>query len=150
PPLEALAGEGGPAPVLHSADYLDRKQDLLEAGSITVVGTGQPPPEVYRDLLAPAAPGAPRVHWVPRSERFFPMEYTKLTLEMTSPEYTDLHRALPEEVRDHLSRQQRVLHKGISADLIDEIHELLYGLTAGGRELPSRLLTATAVTGART
>src|SRR5699024_7868250 len=106
--------------------------------------------EVYRDLLAAAAPSGTRVDWVTRSERFFPMEYTKLTLEMTSPEYTDLHRALPEEVRDHLSRQQRVLHKGISADLIDEIHELLYGLTAGGRELPSRLLTATAVTGART
>jgi lysine N6-hydroxylase len=77
------------------------------------------------------------------------MEYTKLTLEMTSPEYTDLHRALPESERDRLSREQRALHKGISADLIDEIHELHYGLTAHGRELPSRLLTATAVTGAR-
>ncbi|MFJ6043165.1 lysine N(6)-hydroxylase/L-ornithine N(5)-oxygenase family protein [Brachybacterium paraconglomeratum] len=158
PALDALAGAGGDgadsadasAPVLHSADYLERKQELLEAGTVTVVGSGQSAAEVYRDLLAAAAPSGTRVDWVTRSERFFPMEYTKLTLEMTSPEYTDLHRALPEDVRDGLSRTQRALHKGISADLIDEIHELLYGLTAGGRELPSRLLTATAVTGART
>src|SRR5699024_11413701 len=61
PPLEALAGEGGPAPVLHSADYLDRKQDLLEAGSVTVVGSGQSAAEVYRDLLAAAAPCGTRM-----------------------------------------------------------------------------------------
>ena len=157
PALDALAGADGDgadsadasAPVLHSADYLERKQELLEAGSVTVVGSGQSAAEVYRDLLAAAAPRGTRVDWVTRSERFFPMEYTKLTLEMTSPEYTDLHRALPESERDRLSREQRALHKGISADLIDEIHELLYGLTAHGRELPSRLLSGTAVTGAR-
>jgi lysine N6-hydroxylase len=137
------------APVLHSADYLSRKEQLLEAGSVTVVGSGQSAAEVYRDLLAEAAPRGTRVDWVTRSPRFFPMEYTKLTLEMTSPEYTDLHRALDEPARDRLSREQRALHKGISADLIDDIHELLYGLTTGGRSLPSQLLTGTSVTGAR-
>jgi len=149
PALADLVGADGGAPVLHSAHYLERKDELLEAGSVTVVGSGQSAAEVYRDLLAEAAPRGMQVDWVTRSERFFPMEYTKLTLEMTSPEYTDLHRALPESVRDRLSREQRALHKGISADLIDEIHELLYGLTSGGRELPSRLLTSTAVTDAR-
>ena len=38
-----------------------------------------------------------RLNWVTRSPRFFPLEYTKLTLEMTSPEYVDYFHALPED-----------------------------------------------------
>ena len=144
----ASAGEV-PAPVLHSADYLRRKDELFAAGSVTVVGSGQSAAEIYRDLLQEGGTEGLRVDWVTRSPRFFPMEYTKLTLEMTSPEYTDLHRSLPEGMRDRLAREQRALHKGISADLIDEIHELLYRLSAGGREVPSTLLAGAAVRAAR-
>lgn len=143
---ELAAGDG--APVLHSARYLECREELLDLPSVTVVGSGQSAAEVYRDLLERGAGSGTRVDWVTRSPRFFPMEYTKLTLEMTSPEYTDLHRALPTTTRDRLSREQRQLHKGISADTIDEIHELLYRLSAQGRELPTTLLTHTAVTAA--
>ncbi|MGP9539635.1 lysine N(6)-hydroxylase/L-ornithine N(5)-oxygenase family protein [Brachybacterium sp. AOP43-C2-M15] len=149
PALAELEDEDGGAAVLHSAQYLERKEELLGAGSVTVVGSGQSAAEVYRDLLAEAVPHGTRVDWVTWSPRFFPMDCTKLTLEMTSPEYTDLHRSLPEPVRDRLGREQRDLHKGISADLIDDIHERLYALTLEGRDLPSQLLTGTAVTGAR-
>ena len=38
---------------------------------------------------------ATQLNWVTRSPRFFPLEYTKLTLEMTSPEYMDYFHALP-------------------------------------------------------
>ncbi|MGP9844222.1 lysine N(6)-hydroxylase/L-ornithine N(5)-oxygenase family protein [Brachybacterium sp. 107] len=144
----ASAG-AAPTPALHSADYLRRKDELLAAGSVTVVGSGQSAAEIYRDLLQEGEADGLRVDWVTRSPRFFPMEYTKLTLEMTSPEYTDLHRSLPEGARDRLAREQRALHKGISADLIDEIHELLYRLSSGGREVPSTLLTGAAVRAAR-
>ncbi len=68
-----------------------------------------------------------------RSPRFFPMEYTKLTLEMTSPEYTDHFRALPDDLRGRIGREQRTLYKGISGDLIDDIHDTLYRLSRGGR-----------------
>ncbi|ATG54575.1 L-lysine 6-monooxygenase [Brachybacterium ginsengisoli] len=150
-PLAALAGEAddGPAVVLHSADYLSRKEELLAAGSVTVVGSGQSAAEVYRDLLEGSGARDLRVDWVTRSPRYFPMEYTKLTLEMTSPEYTDLHRSLPEATRDHLAREQRALHKGISAELLDEIHDLLYRLSAGGREVPSTLHAGSTVRAAR-
>ncbi|MCW1805233.1 lysine N(6)-hydroxylase/L-ornithine N(5)-oxygenase family protein [Brachybacterium squillarum] len=149
-PLAALAEQSADgAPVLHSAGYLDRREELLARDSVTVVGSGQSAAEVYRDLLEASEGRGTRVDWVTRSPRFFPMEYTKLTLEMTSPEYTDLHRSLPGEVRDRLSREQRQLHKGISAPLIDEIHELLYRLSAGGAEVPSTLRAGTAVTAAR-
>ncbi len=64
-------------------------------------------PERGGDLLRPAGRRA-RTHgyelvWLTRSPRFFPMEYTKLTLEMTSPEYGAYHRALPVETRDRLA-----------------------------------------------
>ena len=69
------------------------------------------------------------------------MEYTKLTLEMTSPEYTDHFRVLPDDLRDRVGREQRTLYKGISADLVDDIHDALYRLSRGGRTLLTTLIS---------
>lgn len=152
-PLAALAAEAartpGAGPVVHSADYLPHRDALAASGAVTVVGSGQSAAEVYRDLLEDAAPGAHRVDWVTRSTRFFPMEYTKLTLEMTSPEYTDHYRALPTELREILGREQRALYKGISGDLVDDIYDTLYRKSALGREVPTTLLSDTEVVAAR-
>lgn len=141
----ALRGLDGPA--VHSADYLTHRDTLRAAASVTVVGSGQSAAEVYRDLLEGTGPGGPRLDWVTRSPRFFPMEYTKLTLEMTSPEYTDHFHALPPALRDRLTREQRGLYKGISADLVDDIYDALYRKSATG-PVPTTLLTDTEVLGA--
>nr|BFF16839.1 hypothetical protein GCM10025730_03600 [Promicromonospora thailandica] len=77
------------------------------------------------------------------------MEYTKLTLEMTSPEYTDHYVSLPAALRDTLGREQRNLYKGISGDLVDDIYDTLYRRSALGRELPTTLLSDTEVVAAR-
>ncbi|MDN5736871.1 MAG: lysine N(6)-hydroxylase/L-ornithine N(5)-oxygenase family protein, partial [Brevibacterium aurantiacum] len=87
---ESAEGVGGPVaqgggPVIHTSQYLDHREALLESGSITIVGSGQSAAEIYRDLLDEAEARKVRLDWVTRSPRFFPMEYTKLTLEMTSP-----------------------------------------------------------------
>ncbi len=139
---EALAGLDGP--VLHSAEYLRHRARLQESESVTVVGSGQSAAEIYRDLLEGAPDRGQRLSWVTRSPRFFPMEYTKLTLEMTSPEYTAYFRSLPEPVRDRLNREHTALYKGISGDLVDDIHETLYRLSATGR-LETDLVAGTAV-----
>lgn len=143
-------GEGG-GPVVHTSDYLPNRDALRAEGSVTVVGSGQSAAEVYRDLLEDCGtgPGEHRVDWVTRSPRFFPMEYTKLTLEMTSPEYTDHYVALPIEQRDVLGREQRNLYKGISGDLIDDIYDTLYRRSALGAEVPTTLLSDTEVVAAR-
>ncbi|OIH95291.1 lysine N(6)-hydroxylase/L-ornithine N(5)-oxygenase family protein [Curtobacterium sp. MCBA15_001] len=138
-PLRDLAG-----PVVHSADYLPNRDALRSAGSIAVVGSGQSAAEVYRDLLEDVRAGGYRLDWITRSPRFFPMEDTKLTLEMTSPEYTDHFHALPEDVRDRLGREQRSLYKGISADLVDDLYDALYRLSARG-PVPTTLRTETSV-----
>ncbi|AEE47178.1 lysine N(6)-hydroxylase/L-ornithine N(5)-oxygenase family protein [Cellulomonas fimi] len=135
-------------PVVHSAGYLPARDRLRAGDSITVVGSGQSAAEIYRDLLEDVDRHRYRLDWVTRSPRFFPMEYTKLTLEMTSPEYTDHFHALPVGVRDRLAREQRALSKGISGALVDDIYDTLYRKSAAG-PVPTTLLTDTEVLGAR-
>ncbi|MFJ4219017.1 lysine N(6)-hydroxylase/L-ornithine N(5)-oxygenase family protein [Curtobacterium luteum] len=142
---DALRGLEGP--VVHSAGYLDARDELRGAESIAVIGSGQSAAEVYRDLLEGIRDGGYRLDWITRSPRFFPMEDTKLTLEMTSPEYTDHFHALPREVRDRLGREQRGLYKGISADLVDEVYDALYRISARG-PVPTTLRTDTSVVAA--
>ncbi|THD39962.1 alcaligin biosynthesis protein, partial [Enterobacteriaceae bacterium ML5] len=64
--------------------------------------------------------------WVTRAPRFYPLEYSKLTLEMTSPEYIDYFHELPMSKRDQLNREQKGLYKGINASLINDIYDLMY------------------------
>ncbi|MDF8264004.1 lysine N(6)-hydroxylase/L-ornithine N(5)-oxygenase family protein [Luteipulveratus flavus] len=134
-------------PVLHSADYLRRKQDLQRTGSITVVGSGQSAAEIYADLLTDIEDHDYALRWVTRSPRFFPMEYTKLTLELTSPEYSRHFRSLPADRRRSLLREQRSLYKGISASTVDAIFDTLYAKQVAGG-VPTTLLTGMEVTAA--
>ncbi|MHC2998269.1 lysine N(6)-hydroxylase/L-ornithine N(5)-oxygenase family protein [Microbacterium sp. HJ5] len=146
-PLVPSALRGLSGPVIHSSDYVPSRDALRASDSITIVGSGQSAAEIYRDLLDGIGDGGYRLDWVTRSPRFFPMEYTKLTLEMTSPEYTDLFHGLPLGIRHHLGREQRSLYKGISGELIDDIYDTLYRLSASG-PVPTTLLTDTEVTAA--
>ncbi|OIJ23661.1 lysine N(6)-hydroxylase/L-ornithine N(5)-oxygenase family protein [Nocardioides luteus] len=120
---EAVAADG---PALHSSEYLARRDELVSRSSITVVGSGQSAAEVYLDLLAAQPDHDYQLAWLTRSPRFFSMEYTKLTLELTSPEYSAYFQSLPAEKRDRLLKSQQSLYKGISGDTIDAIHEALY------------------------
>lgn len=138
---EACRGLGGD--FLHTSRYVHRKAELLKKRSVTIVGSGQSAAEIYFELLAEIDVHGYQLNWVTRSPRFFPLEYTKLTLEMTSPDYVDYFRALPEETRYRLEKQQKGLFKGINSDLIDSIFDLLYqkNVESGDRPVPTRLLT---------
>ncbi|MFJ5692550.1 lysine N(6)-hydroxylase/L-ornithine N(5)-oxygenase family protein [Arthrobacter sp. NPDC093125] len=145
---DACAGvvdAGGP--VLHNAEYLLRKAELQQQRSITIVGSGQSAAEIYYELLQEVDVHGYQLNWVTRSGRFFPLEYTKLTLEMTSPDYVDYFHSLPQERRDGLIRSQKNLYKGINSELIDAIYDLLYTKSLTGLT-DTRLLTHSALTGA--
>ncbi|MEU8753850.1 lysine N(6)-hydroxylase/L-ornithine N(5)-oxygenase family protein [Streptomyces chartreusis] len=133
---------------LHNSRYLQHKAELQKKESITLVGSGQSAAEIYYDLLSEIDVHGYRLNWVTRSPRFFPLEYTKLTLEMTSPEYVDYFRELPEATRYRLTAEQKGLFKGIDGDLINEIFDLLYQKNLGG-PVPTRLLTNSSLSGAR-
>ena len=136
---------GGDA--VHSSDYLYAKENLQSKRSITVVGSGQSAAEIFHDLLQDVDGHGYQLNWVTRSPRFFPLEYTKLTLEMTSPEYADHFHSLPDDTRDRLVTSQKNLYKGIDTDVINAIYDLLYVKSRLGPP-PVRLLTNTEVTGA--
>ncbi|WP_406344402.1 lysine N(6)-hydroxylase/L-ornithine N(5)-oxygenase family protein [Streptomyces sp. NBC_00648] len=134
-PCQGLGGD-----YLHNSRYLDHKEALQKKESITLVGSGQSAAEIYYDLLSEIDVHGYRLNWVTRSARFFPLEYTKLTLEMTSPEYVDYFHALPEATRYRLETQQKGLFKGIDSELIDAIFDLLYQKSLKG-PVGTRLLT---------
>ncbi|MBE3000592.1 lysine N(6)-hydroxylase/L-ornithine N(5)-oxygenase family protein [Nocardiopsis sp. HNM0947] len=146
PPYVPPACRDLPGDAVHSSGYLYAKQDLQKKDSITVVGSGQSAAEIFYDLLQEADTHGYRLNWVTRSPRFFPLEYTKLTLEMTSPEYADHFYSLPEHKREELVASQKNLYKGIDSDVIDAIYDLLYqkSRVAAPRV---RLMTNTEVTG---
>ena len=111
---------------VHTSSYLARKAELQKRRSITVVGSGQSAAEIYYDLLQEIDVHGYRLDWVTRSPRFFPLELTKLTLEMTSPDYADYFHRLPAPKRDRLIASQKNLYKGINASLINDIYDSLY------------------------
>ncbi|WP_338779253.1 lysine N(6)-hydroxylase/L-ornithine N(5)-oxygenase family protein [Streptomyces sp. DG1A-41] len=142
---EACENLGGD--FIHNSRYLSHKAELQKKDSITLVGSGQSAAEIYYDLLSEIDVHGYRLNWVTRSPRFFPLEYTKLTLEMTSPEYVDYFHELPEATRYRLTAEQKGLFKGIDGDLINEIFDLLYQKNLGG-PVPTRLLTNSSLTNA--
>lgn len=123
---EALRGLDG---VTHSAEYLSARDRLVDAADVTVVGSGQSGAEVFLDLLRRRRGG---LRWLTRTRAFAPMEYSKLGLEQFTPDYTRYFRGLAGPVRAALVPAQWQLHKAISADTIDEIHDELYRRTVGG------------------
>ncbi|MER0445878.1 SidA/IucD/PvdA family monooxygenase [Streptomyces sp. Edi4] len=142
---EPCRGLGGD--LLHNSRYLEHKESLQKKRSITLVGSGQSAAEIYYDLLSEIDVHGYQLNWVTRSPRFFPLEYTKLTLEMTSPEYIDYFHALPEATRYRLETAQKGLFKGIDSQLIDAIFDLLYQKNLKG-PVPTRLVTNSALNAA--
>lgn len=139
--FEDLLGED----VFHSAEFLQRRERCREAGSVTVVGSGQSAAECFHALLEEQEEHGYRLDWLTRSRGFFPMEYSKLALEHFSPDYTRYFRSLPQEARDQALTGQDLLYKGIAPDTIAAIYDLLYERSVGGAEPDAHLLALTEV-----
>lgn len=132
----------------HSSNYLANKKELQQKRSITVLGSGQSAAEIYYDLLCEIDKFGYQLNWITRAPRFYPLEYTKLTLEMTSPEWVDYFHNLPAAKRDELNARHKCLFKGINSSLINDIYDLLYVKRLDG-ELNVNLYTHSALTGMR-
>ncbi|WP_368504996.1 lysine N(6)-hydroxylase/L-ornithine N(5)-oxygenase family protein [Alkalihalophilus sp. As8PL] len=132
--------------IFHSAKFLQHRERLRQAESISVVGSGQSAAEVFLELLKEQPIYNYRLDWFTRSRGFFPMEYSKLGLEHFSPDYTHYFYSLSQEKKDEQLPKQDLLYKGISATTISEIYDLLYEHSVGGEDPPVRLLAKTEVT----
>lgn len=110
----------------HSSTYLADKKKIQSKKSIVIVGSGQSAAEIYHDLLSEIDTYGYRLEWITRSSRFFPLDLSKLNLEMTSPDYARYFHGLPEATRDRVLMEQSALFKGINTSLIKDIYDMLY------------------------
>ncbi|MFC9856306.1 MULTISPECIES: lysine N(6)-hydroxylase/L-ornithine N(5)-oxygenase family protein [unclassified Streptomyces] len=147
-PLRSLASDTA-VPVAHSADYLSIRDQLVESGDVTVIGSGQSGAEVFLDLLRRRPPGAERLRWLARTQAFAPMEYSKLGLEHFTPDYTRYFFGLPERARDRLVPAQWQLYKAVSATTLGDIQDELYGRSLHGGWPDVTLTPGADVTGAQ-
>jgi lysine N6-hydroxylase len=107
--------------IFHSSKYLFNKERIKELSDITIVGSGQSAAEIFYDLLQ-SYEGA--LNWFTRSS-FFPMDYSKLSLELSTPDYIDYFFSLPERKRAEILAAQDSLYKGINQSLLSDIYDLL-------------------------
>ncbi|WP_163992466.1 lysine N(6)-hydroxylase/L-ornithine N(5)-oxygenase family protein [Pyxidicoccus caerfyrddinensis] len=115
-----------PGKRIHTGDYLHRQTDVEAARHVTVVGSGQSGAEVALHLLQRNLTGGGAVSWLTRTMSFAPLDYTKLTLEMTTPAYVRYFHALPQPTKDRLVAEQWRHYKGISTETLEQLHDLLY------------------------
>ena len=111
--------------VLHSSEYLVRKHAALMNKSISIIGSGQSAAEIFSDLL-PNMPNLQSLIWYTRSARFHPMEYSKFTLELSSPDYINHYYSLDPAKKKEILNNQQYLFRGINTDLINGIYQQLY------------------------
>ena len=108
--------------LFHSADYLFRKEKLLQQKRITIIGSGQSAAEIFYDLLQYYSG---ELYWFTRSDSLFPMDVSKFSIEKTSPDYIDHFYSLPTDVKPQVLSRQNHLFKGINAELIGAIYDWL-------------------------
>ncbi|MBF6181724.1 lysine N(6)-hydroxylase/L-ornithine N(5)-oxygenase family protein [Nocardia otitidiscaviarum] len=133
--------------LVHSADYLHHRDDAHAAGAVTVIGSGQSGAEIVVDLLEANLDGGPAVQWWTRTPWFAPLDFTKLSLEMTTPAYMEYFHGLPEDTRDRVRAGHWQFHKGISTDTLDRLHDLLYRRELKEKLQPVRLRNGVVVEG---
>jgi lysine N6-hydroxylase len=124
--------------VIHTSSYIPRREEILAGDSVTVIGSGQSAAEVFYDLLQRRPPGF-MINWFTRPDRFFPMEYSKLTLELTSPDFVDYFYNMSAGKRKDLLDIQKAQFKGINYDLINDIWDALYELSVDGGDIRVRI-----------
>ncbi|QXQ15974.1 SidA/IucD/PvdA family monooxygenase [Skermania piniformis] len=133
--------------LVHSSDYLNHRDRAHAADTVTVIGSGQSGAEIVVDLLEANLAGGPAVRWWTRTPWFAPLDFTKLSLEMTTPGYMDYFHGLPEATRDRVRAGHWQFHKGISTDTLDRLHDLLYRRELLGRSAPVQLRNGVGVAG---
>lgn len=118
----------------HSSSYLCNKERIKNLDSITIVGSGQSAAEIFYDLIQCYTGN---LNWFTRSKRFFPMDYSKLTLELSTPDYIDYFYSLPERKRPEVLAGQDSLYKGINQSLLSDIYDMLDEKDSGNIHLHS-------------
>ena len=109
--------------IIHSGEYLNNKEKLLQQKRIAITGSGQSAAEIFYDLLQSSYTG--EISWFTRSDGFLPMDYSKFALEKTSPDYINHFYSLPDNMKPFVLARQNNLYKGINTTLLTDIYSML-------------------------
>lgn len=120
--------------LIHAADYLYNKKALMEKEDIAIIGSGQSAAELFFDLLQQYPANLKKLSWITRSS-IFPMDYSKFSCEMASPEYTRHFYGLQPEMKEKVLYSQDSLYKGVNKTLLHAIYEKLYNLSLAYTDL---------------
>jgi lysine N6-hydroxylase len=112
--------------ITHSSQYLHNRDTILAGGRIAVIGSGQSAAEVFYDLLLRGKNHTQHLAWFTRAPRLYPMDTSKFSLEMASPDYIDYFHSLEPAQQGETLRQQDMLYKGINHELLSEIYAELF------------------------
>ncbi|MDN5509602.1 MAG: SidA/IucD/PvdA family monooxygenase, partial [Pseudomonas sp.] len=133
------------APVIHSAEFGKRQQQLSKCQRVTVIGSGQSAAECVLALFSELTPeriaAGASIRWITRSAGFHPMEYSKLGQECFTPSYMEYFHSIPRERRRAIVAGQGLLYKGISFSTIADIYDLIYERSIGGSDPGLTLLS---------
>jgi len=132
--------------VFHSSQYLQRRNRSLDADSITVIGSGQSSAEIFLDLLRKQEGHDYQLDWLTRSDGFYPVDPSKMTRELRTPDHIDYFYDLPTDVSKNRVGQQDLLYKGISPATSGAIYDTLYQRSVDG-EPNVGMLAKTEITG---
>ncbi|AKL83721.1 ornithine monooxygenase [Bacillus atrophaeus] len=117
---------------IYSPEYLYRRDELKDAESITVIGSGQSAAEIFSDLLNGAAHRGCRLQWITRSTGFRELETAKLGQEMFTPEYIEYFNQLPFQERLNTLPELNGLRNGIDSATLAAIYNTLYHRSISG------------------
>ncbi|ELK46751.1 SidA/IucD/PvdA family monooxygenase [Halobacillus sp. ACCC02827] len=118
--------------VLHTSRYLFAKDELLKAGHVTVVGSGQSALEVFLDLLEEQdRRGDMKVSLLTRSGGLFQLDKAKFAQEMFTPAFVDYFHELSLDSRKEALSTLDPLRKGIDPETLTRLYTKLYHRTAG-------------------
>ncbi len=133
--------------VFHSSQFMYREKYIKPGSNITIVGSGQSSGEIFQNLLRKSQENSYKINWLTQSDRFFPMEDSKLTYEFTSLDFMDLFHSLSEDKRYELVSRQDPLFKGINQSSIAAIFDELYQMKMCDEVTPPvKIMPATELT----
>ena len=123
--------------VFHSAHYLERLDDLVQAQGaprrIAVIGGAQSAAEVYWDLVSRFDHA--EVTLVARGDALRPADDSPFVNEIFHPEYTDvIYQQSREARRATLERFRSTNYSVVDLDLIERIYRLLYEQRVSGMQ----------------
>ncbi|CAG9619284.1 lysine N(6)-hydroxylase/L-ornithine N(5)-oxygenase family protein [Sutcliffiella rhizosphaerae] len=133
--------------IIHTSDYLQAAEDIKNARSVLVVGSGQSAAEVFYELLENQKHFQYSLTWLTRSPQISQLEMAKLGQEVFSPDYVSYFQSLSYSKRKDAIDRMDTVRNGVDKETLINIYNLLYNRSVEGKERNITIQPLTEITG---